>query len=217
MVTRTGIVAAKGPFEVTSDAAPLILANMSQTEVTLPAGTIIAIANPFNEQDWSILDDDGDFESSTRNNPPSQTATGRDNATTGQLKIENENLDTQQRMQVEKLLQKYHDLFNTNFKSTKPICSVKHTINTGNNKSIHQMPYRAGRKEKEAIKQQVQDMLEKGIIRPSRSPWASPVVLVKKKDGTIRFCVDYRKLNNITIRDVYPLPRIDDSLASLQS
>ena len=60
-------------------------------------------------------------------------------------------------------------------------------------------------------------MKEEGIIRSSQSPSASPVVLIKKKDGSIRFCIDYRKLNLITTRDVYPLPRIDDSLAALQT
>ena len=55
-------------------------------------------------------------------------------------------------------------------------------------------------------------MLENGVIVPSHSPWASPIVLVAKKDGTTHFCVDYQKLNAITKMDVYPLPRIDDSL-----
>ena len=58
-------------------------------------------------------------------------------------------------------------------------------------------------------------MLDHGVIEPSESPWALPVVLVRKKDGSLRYCIDYRKLNNITRKDSYPLPRIDESLDSL--
>ncbi len=61
----------------------------------------------------------------------------------------------------------------------------------------------------------ITEMRERGIIRPSNSPWASPVVLVPKKDGQLRFCVDYRWLNSVTRKDVYPLPRIDDILDTL--
>lgn len=58
-------------------------------------------------------------------------------------------------------------------------------------------------------------MLDKNIISKSHSPWLSPVILVKKKDGSLRFCVDYRKVNDITRKDACPLPRIDDTLDTL--
>eukprot|EP00918_Siedleckia_nematoides_P099559 GHVU01217738.1.p1 GENE.GHVU01217738.1~~GHVU01217738.1.p1 ORF type:complete len:127 (+),score=14.45 GHVU01217738.1:38-418(+) len=58
-------------------------------------------------------------------------------------------------------------------------------------------------------------MLKKGVIRDSKSPWSSPVVLVTKKNGEIRFCVDYRSLNSLTTKDSYPLPNIEDTLGAL--
>ena len=80
---------------------------------------------------------------------------------------------------------------------------------------VHSYPYRKAAKERDLISSQVNDMLRDRIIRPSSSPWSSPVVIVRKQDGTPRFCVDYRKLNLITERDVYPLPHIDDIIDRL--
>ena len=68
---------------------------------------------------------------------------------------------------------------------------------------------------KATVQTEVQHMLENDIIRPSASPWSSPVVMVHKKDGSWRFCIDYRKLNAATHQDAYPLPRIDATLDSL--
>nr|GFC28012.1 putative reverse transcriptase domain-containing protein [Tanacetum cinerariifolium] len=67
------------------------------------------------------------------------------------------------------------------------------------------------------LKDQLQELLERGFIRPSVSPWGAPVLFVKKKDGSMRLCIDYRELNKITIRNRYPLPRIDDLFDQLQS
>ena len=62
----------------------------------------------------------------------------------------------------------------------------------------------------------MQELLDKGFIRPSASPWGAPVLFVKKKDGTLRLCIDYRQLNQVTVKNKYPLPRIDDLFDQLQ-
>lgn len=76
-------------------------------------------------------------------------------------------------------------------------------------------PYRAGPGSREVIEKHIEDMKEKGVIEPAQSQWAAPVVLAPKSDGTLRFCIDYRRLNAVTIKDSYPLPRMDDCLDSL--
>ena len=77
---------------------------------------------------------------------------------------------------------------------------------------IREPPRRQPVRHQDEINNQVRDLLERGVIEPTESPWASNVVLVSKKDGTKRFYVDYRRLNDRTMKDAYPIPRIDDSL-----
>ena len=93
---------------------------------------------------------------------------------------------------------------------------VEHTIDTGDSRPIRLQPHRLPISKQDCETQEVQKMLKRGIVEPSSSPWASPVVLVTKKDGSTRFCVDYRKLNDVTRKDAYPLPRIDDTLDALK-
>ncbi|KAL5787001.1 hypothetical protein ACOSP7_003950 [Xanthoceras sorbifolium] len=71
-------------------------------------------------------------------------------------------------------------------------------------------PYRMAPAELKELKIQLQELLDKGFIRPSVSPWGAPVLFVKKKDGSLRLCIDYRQLNKLTVKNKYPLPRIDD-------
>ena len=92
---------------------------------------------------------------------------------------------------------------------------LQHEIDTGGSPPIHQKPYPVPFSQRSIIEEHVNKMLKQGVIQPSNSPWSSPVVLVKKKDNTIRFCIDYRKLNAITVKDTYPLPRIDEILLTL--
>ncbi|XP_070011776.1 uncharacterized protein [Nicotiana sylvestris] len=77
-------------------------------------------------------------------------------------------------------------------------------------------PYRMAPVELKELKAQLKDLLNKGFIRPNTSPWGAPVVFVRKKDGSLRMCIDYRQLNKVTIKNKYPLPRIDDLFDQLQ-
>ncbi|KAA0039055.1 reverse transcriptase [Cucumis melo var. makuwa] len=81
---------------------------------------------------------------------------------------------------------------------------------------ISRAPYRMAPAELKKLKVQLQELLDKGFIRPSVSPWGAPVLFVKKKDGSMRLCIDYRELNKVTVKNRYPLPRIDDLFDQLQ-
>ncbi|GFX80707.1 retrovirus-related Pol polyprotein from transposon 412 [Trichonephila clavipes] len=92
---------------------------------------------------------------------------------------------------------------------------TQHRIDTADHPPIKQHPRRLPFAKQEEVGTLLREMQENDIIEPSSSPWASPIVLVRKKDGSTRFCVDYRKLNDVTKKDSYPLPRIDDTLDTL--
>ncbi|GJT15163.1 hypothetical protein Tco_0873869 [Tanacetum coccineum] len=71
-------------------------------------------------------------------------------------------------------------------------------------------PYHLAPAEMEELAEQLKELSDKGFIRPSSSPWGAPILFVKKKDGSFRMCIDYRELNKLTVKNYYPLPRIDD-------
>ena len=79
---------------------------------------------------------------------------------------------------------------------------VQHSIDVGAHNPIHQAPYRISLAEREIQQKKINRMLKEKVVEPSSSPWASPVVLVSKKDGSIRFCIEYRKLNLVTIKKI---------------
>ena len=120
-----------------------------------------------------------------------------------------------QRDQLLQLLLEFSDIFAASSSDLGHTKLVKHHIDTGNAHPIHQQARRVPLSKREETQQLLNSMLQNDIIQPSSSPWASPVVLVQKQDGSQRFCVDYRKLNSITKKDAYPIPRIDDTLDTL--
>ncbi|GKC05963.1 putative reverse transcriptase domain-containing protein [Tanacetum coccineum] len=81
---------------------------------------------------------------------------------------------------------------------------------------VARAPYRLAPSEMQELSNQLQELADRGFIRPSTSPWGAPVLFVKKKDGSFRMCIDYRELNKLTVKNYYPLPRIDDLFDQLQ-
>ncbi|KRZ12134.1 Transposon Ty3-I Gag-Pol polyprotein [Trichinella zimbabwensis] len=110
------------------------------------------------------------------------------------------------------LLTDFADVFSTYDGDISRTTQGEHHINTGNAQPIRLCPRRIPWHFREQMNGLLTDMLNKDIIEPSSSPWTSPVVLFKKKDGNVRFCVDFRKLNLVTKKDSYPLPRIDETI-----
>lgn len=90
--------------------------------------------------------------------------------------------------------------------------AIKMKINTGDHPPIRLKPYRTPLNQRPIVEKAVKEMLDADIIRKSQSPWAAPIVLIRKKDNSIRFCIDYRKINQITKINSYPLAHIDDIL-----
>lgn len=127
----------------------------------------------------------------------------------------NKNLNSNERRKMEKLLKKYEDVFSTDTKSMGFTTLTQHEIDAQGAAPIKSKPYKVSQKEREIINEQIEEMLQHNIIRPSKSAWSSPIVLVKKRDGKIRFCVDYRKLNAVTKKRTYPMPNIDDLMTYL--
>ncbi|CAF5132846.1 unnamed protein product, partial [Rotaria sp. Silwood1] len=122
--------------------------------------------------------------------------------------------DPDQKLILYQLLKQYQCLFDTSVPSIAKLTAPP-MINTGSHPPVHSHVYRTDPIKQKHLTNTINEMFKHGQIEKSYASWSSPVILVKKKDGSYRFVVDYRSLNNITERDCYPLPRIDDTLNRL--
>ena len=117
--------------------------------------------------------------------------------------------------EIEDLIDRYSQLFHP-LVDLPPSRTTDHAINILPNAApVNVRPYRYPHFQKKEIEDKISSMIDKGFIRPSASPFSSPVLLVKKKDGSWRFCVDYRALNAITVRDRFSIPTVDELLDEL--
>ncbi|GBM95875.1 Retrovirus-related Pol polyprotein from transposon 412 [Araneus ventricosus] len=196
-VSQKGVLVAATLVDLKREAIPVRVLNLDNKPKTVDKGAVIATCEPVVD----IVARPQEFSESLRL----------------PLILENlEGLNEEQRTAVKELLQEFQNLFSTNDSDVGRCNMTQHRINTGNHPPIKQYPRCLPLAKKEEAERLVKEMVDNGIIEESSGPWASPIVLVKKKDGSIRFCVDYRKLNEITIKDSYPLPRIDDTLDALK-
>ena len=193
-------------------AVSVIVENQNNYSVWLDKGFILGQIEPVEELE------EGDEATAT------ETAIGCIGATDNKERVSQflemldlhiEHLSEDHQRTLKDLLVKHSDIFALNPTELGKTELMSHHIDTGDHPPTRQPLRRTPFSLRKRINEMVKEMLDMGIIKQSSSPWASPVVLVKKKDGTMRFCVDYRKLNHVTKPDVYPLPRIDDTLEQL--
>ncbi len=117
--------------------------------------------------------------------------------------------------EVETFLLKWKDLFRLHDLDLGHTTLATHTINLTDNTPFKERFWRIPPSMIDEVRTHIKEMLDLGVIEPSKSPYSSGVVLVRKKDGSLRFCIDLRKLNAVTMKDAYALPRIDESMDSL--
>ena len=175
---------------------PIRLVNLLLTPVTLYRNTSVGT---FSQLEGSVLGP-AECHHLETNKTRQKTSSG----VSDKFDLSALEMTRQQKAMLVKLLDEYADIFSARSADLRRTGIV--------NPPIKQAPRRVLMHQQEVVRHHVEEMLQNGVVHPSTSPWASPIVLVRKEDGTTRFCVDYRKLNDVTRKDAYPLPRIDESL-----
>lgn len=131
--------------------------------------------------------------------------------------VQDLSMSENRRMEDVPIVNEFLDVFPEDISGMPPKRKIEFTIDLVPGAApISKAPYRMAPAEMSELKAQLQELLDKGFIRPSASPWGAPVLFVKKKDGSLRLCIDYRELNNVTVKNKYPLPRIDDLFDQLK-
>lgn len=213
---RHGVMVAKILVDPSNELVPLRLMNPSNRPITLYEGTLVGEC-----YSAEVIENNPSVGCRTlqgRNRGDGVPPTGPTQLTEPleELALRScTELTEAQAGEVRKCLAANADVFARSKEDLGRTDLVQHQINTGTARPIRQAPRRLPIHRKGEARIEVERMLDHDIIEPSMSAWASPIVLVKKKDGSTRFCVDYRKLNDVTEKDSYPLPRIDDTLDTL--
>ena len=202
---ESGMIVARAVIRTDSGDCPVRLINLSDSPKLVKPGEVIAGVEEVDD----LTEVDGSDELGAGEGLPSHLEDVLEQT------VKEARLSALVAGQFRKFLTKHAKVFAANDADLGRTNLVEHHIDTGGAAPIRQAPRRIPIAQQSECDREVRTMLEQGVIEPGQSPWASPVVLVRKKDGSLRFCVDYRKLNTVTKFDAYPLPRIDETLEAL--
>ena len=197
---------------------PVVVRNVTSSSVSVSKGKGLGSM----EADFSIEGEGNDADNGVSNGPSSGAGDADNGVSNGPssgvgsledlVDLSDVSLTSQQREKFFALLRRYPSLFSDQLGH----CSlVEHVIDTGTAKPVRSAPRRIPPHLETEVKQRVQDMVDQGVLEPSDGTWSSPVVLVKKRDGSVRICGDFRKLNRVCQVPAFPIPRVDVLLDSL--
>ena len=206
-VLKSGLLIAKSIVDIKNGSIQIRVVNLGYEPFTVYKGTVAAIYESITEPSIKSLDKISVNNTSLQESLPVHLMPVFDKTDIS--------LSEEQKLTVQQLLVKHQNLFSKDADDIGRTHLVEHTIDMGNAKPVKLPPYRIPLAKREVAEREIKKMEESGIIEPSCSPWSSPVVMVAKPDGSVRFCCDFRKLNELTIKDSQPLPRIDDTLDAL--
>ncbi|UYV61126.1 K02A2.6-like, partial [Cordylochernes scorpioides] len=197
---RQNLLVARAIVKTADKKVPVRLANVFPSGISIRKGDFLAVCSPISR----IATTEG-TNCQSRVNRVGQT----------KLEIDLKDLTEDEARMARAFIKKNQDAFSTGNGKLGRTDLVQHKIYTGNARPVRQPPRRVPMAKRDEVVGLLHKLKQDGVIEESNSPWSSPVVLVTKKDGSTRFCVDYRKLNEVTKKDSYPLPRIDDTLTTL--
>ncbi|UYV62799.1 K02A2.6-like [Cordylochernes scorpioides] len=197
---RQNLLVARAIVKTADKKVPVRLANVFPSGISIRKGDFLAVCSPISR----IATTEG-TNCQSRVNRVGQT----------KLEIDLKDLTEDEARMARAFIKKNQDAFSTGNGKLGRTDLVQHKIYTGNARPVRQPPRRVPMAKRDEVVGLLHKLKQDGVIEESNSPWSSPVVLVTKKDGSTRFCVDYRKLNEVTKKDSYPLLRIDDTLTTL--